>query len=87
MNEAAAPAASGIAIPAGTPRLSRTVFRSVAPAITGSAAWRESRLASSRVKRRKRAAASVAPLRETPGISASAWAIPRASASPAPASS
>ena len=53
--------------PAGA---SRTPFSTVAPAITGSATWRESRLASSRVKRRSRAAASVAPLRETPGISA-----------------
>ena len=45
-------------------------FSSVAPAITGSATWRERRLASSRVNRRSRAAASVAPLRDTPGTSA-----------------
>jgi hypothetical protein len=56
--------------------LSRTDFNTVAPAITGSATWRESRFASSRVKPRHRAAASVAPLRDTPGINAAACAIP-----------
>ena len=47
----------------------------------GSATWRDSTLASSRPKPRARAAASVAPLRDTPGISAQAWARPRQSAS------
>ena len=52
----------------------------------GSAAWRERRLASTRVNRRKRAAASVAPFRETPGNSEHACATPSHSASAAPAS-
>ena len=67
-NEAAAPSAKGPPCPRRqAPPGERTVFSRVAPAITGSATWRESRLASSRVNRRRRAAASVAPLRETPG--------------------
>ena len=86
-NAAAAPAANGTAAPAGSPRLcSRTPFRSVAPAMIGSAEWRDKRLASTRVKRRHRAAASVAPLRETPGSSEHACATPSHSASSAPAS-
>ena len=47
----------------------------------GSAIVRESRLAWSREKRRQRAAARVTPLRETPGASAAAWAMPSASPS------
>ncbi len=65
---------------------SRTPFSSVAPAMIGSAACRDSRLASTRVNRRHRAAASVAPLRETPGNSEHACATPSHSASSAPAS-
>ena len=42
---------------------------------------RESRFACSRVNRRARAAVRVAPLRDTPGISAAAWASPSASPS------
>ena len=45
---------------------------------------RESRFACSRVNRRARAAVRVAPLRETPGISAAAWASPSASPSARP---
>ena len=83
----AAPAANGTAVPGGSPRrLSRHPFSAVAPAITGNAAWRDSRLASSRVNRRDRATASVAPLREIPGTSAHACATPSNSASAAPAS-
>ena len=68
---APAPTPNGTAVPGGRPRrLSRRPFRAVAPAITGSATCRDSRLASSRVNRRSRAAASVAPLREIPGTSA-----------------
>ena len=48
-------------------RRSRTPFSAVAPTMIGSATVRESRLAWSREKRRQRAAARVAPLRETPG--------------------
>jgi len=65
----------------------RTPFRTVAPTMTGSATWRDRTFASSRSKPRSRAAASVAPLRETPGMSDAAWARPRASASPSPACS
>ena len=72
----------------GSPRFhSRTPFRPVAARIRGSAAWRESTFASSRVKRRQRAAASVAPLRETPGTSAHACPTPSASPSIAVADS
>ena len=46
----------------------------------GSATVRESRFAWSREKRRQRAAARVTPLRETPGASAAAWAMPSAEA-------
>ena len=49
----------------------------------GSAIVRESRFAWSREKRRQRAAARVTPLRETPGASAAAWAMPSASPSAA----
>ena len=82
-NEAAAPAANGSGRARRQARgaCRRTPLSTVAPAITGSATWRESRLASSRVKPRRRAAASVAPLRETPGTRAHAWATPRQSAS------
>ena len=87
-NAASAPAANGTAAPAGSPRAwSRTPFSPVAPAMIGSAACLESRLASTRVKRRHRAAASVAPLRDTPGISEQAWAAPSHSESSVPASS
>ena len=47
-----------------------------APAITGSATVHDSRCASARAKPRQRAALIVAPLRDTPGISATAWARP-----------
>src|ERR1700759_888316 len=67
-NAAPAPTANGSAVPGSRPRwLSRRVFKPVAPAITGSATYLDSRFASVRVKRRSRAAASVAPLREIPG--------------------
>ena len=68
-NDAAIPAANPRAVPAGSPRR-RTPrpFSPAAPAMTGSAAWRESTAASARAKPRARAAASVAPLRETPGM-------------------
>src|SRR4051812_23628980 len=52
----------------------------------GSAAWRDRRFAAALSKRSRRAAVSVAPLRETPGASAQACATPIASASAAPAS-
>src|SRR3954447_8313808 len=84
----AAPAANAPCSCGRTPRRSsRVPFSTVAPRMIGRATWRESALASSRVNRRARAAASVAPLRETPGISAHAWATPSRSASSAPASS
>jgi hypothetical protein len=87
-NEAAAPTANGILIRGGRPRLrSRATFSPVAPTITGSATWRESRFASSRANRRNRAATSVAPLRDTPGIKAHACATPSISASTVSASS
>ena len=72
--------------PAGRGGPAATPLSSVAPAITGSATWRESRLASARVNPRRRAAASVAPLRDTPGTSAHACATPSHSASAEPAS-
>ena len=52
----------------------------------GNATVRESRLAWSRENPRQRAAARVAPLRETPGTSAAAWATPSARPSAARAS-
>ena len=86
-NDAPAPTAIGMVLRGGRPRRARrTVLSRVAPAITGSATWRESLLASSRVNRRRRAAASVAPLREIPGSSAHACAMPSHSASVARAS-
>src|SRR3954451_484970 len=82
------PAAKAGLAPGGSPRFaSRTPFRTVAPTMTGRATWRESTFASSRSNPRSRAAASVAPLRETPGMSEAAWARPSATASPRPASS
>ena len=75
------------AVPGSTPRRrSRTPLSAAAPTITGSATVRESRFAWRRSKRRSLAAVSVAPLRETPGISAAACPTPRASPSAAPAS-
>ena len=59
-------------------RQARRPSARVAPAMTGSAAWRDRTLASARAKPRARAAVSVAPLRETPGISAQACASPSA---------
>ena len=60
--------------PGATPRRrSRAPLRTVAPTITGRATVRESRFACSRSKPRQRAAARVAPFRDTPGTSAAAW--------------
>src|SRR3954463_4358662 len=82
------PAAKALASAGGTPRRARrTPLSAVAPTMTGRATWRESALASARAKPRRRAAASVIPLRETPGMSAQACAKPRARASTTPASS
>ena len=64
----------------------RHPFSAVAPASTGSATSHDSRDAEARSKPRARAAASVAPLRETPGISAAACARPSASPSANPSS-
>src|SRR5205085_1938253 len=70
---AAAPAANVARVSRGSPRRARRrPFRKVAPAITGSAALRDSTLAAGRSKRSSRAAVSVAPLRDTPGTSAHA---------------
>ena len=63
----------------GRRRVSRHPFRALAPRITGSPACQESAVASARANPRPRAAVRVAPLRDTPGISASACAIPSAS--------
>ena len=58
--------------PSGAPRrASRAPSSALAPRITGSAACQERACASRRANPRARAAVSVAPLRETPGISAS----------------
>ena len=73
--------------PATLARAAARPSAAVAPAMIGSAACRDSRLASTRVNRRHRAAASVAPLRDTPGISEQACATPSHSASAVPASS
>ncbi len=77
--EAATPIASERRRSAGTPRRRRrSPFSAVAPTMIGRAIVRESRLAWSREKPRQRAAARVTPLRETPGASAAAWAMPSA---------
>ena len=76
-NEDPAPTASAAAVLRATGRRSRRAsFSAAAPVITGVAAWADSCHESRRRKPRRRAAASVAPLRETPGMSAHAWAIP-----------
>ena len=84
-NDATIPTAKPAPCPAAARAAPAAVpFSSVAPTMIGSAQWRERTLASSRAKPRARAAASVAPLRETPGMSAQACARPRQSASAAP---
>ena len=78
----APPAASARTVAAGGRRaMSRAPLSAAAPASTGSATSRDSSAASRRPNPRARAAARVAPLRETPGTSASAWATPSASPS------
>ena len=57
----------------------RHAFSAVAPASTGPATPNDSREASAREYPSARAAASVAPVRDTPGASAAAWASPSAS--------
>src|SRR4051794_13679392 len=75
-------------ISGGIPRRqSRTPLRPAAAKMIGSAACRERTLAARRRNRKARAAVSIAPLRDTPGARAHAWARPSSSASAAVAES
>src|ERR1700761_7542831 len=86
-NDAAVPTANGTALRGGSPRRARrTVLSSVAPAMTGSATCRDSRLASLRGDRALRAGGKRGPVGGAPGDERARLAIPSASASQAPAS-